>query len=85
MEGLFEQVLKIALEARALKVDRVALDGTKIHANASKHKAMTYDRMKRNERISVRRSKICWRRRRMRRRMRCLLSPTPAIHRRAGE
>ncbi len=69
MEGLFEQVLKIALEARALKVGRVALDGTKINANASKHKAMTYDRMKRKERISVRRSKICWRRR-MRSRMR---------------
>jgi hypothetical protein len=72
MEGLFEQVLKIALEARALKVGRVALDGTKINANASKYKAMSYDRMKRKERISVRRSKICWRRRkrRMRRRMR---------------
>jgi hypothetical protein len=58
-----EQVLKIALEARALKVGRVALDGTKINANASKYKAMSYDRMKRRERISVRRSKICWRRR----------------------
>lgn len=66
MEGLFEQVLKIALEADALKVDRVALDGTKINANASKHKAMTYDRMKRKERISVRRSKICWRSRKRR-------------------
>ena len=87
MEGLFEQVLKIALEVRALKVGRVALDGTKINANASKHKAMTYDRMKRKERISVRRSKICWRRRkrRMWKRMRRLLSPTLAIHRRAGE
>jgi hypothetical protein len=68
MEVLFEQVPKIALEARALKVGPMALDGTKINANASKHKAMTYDRMKRKERISVRRPKI-WRRR-MRRRMR---------------
>jgi hypothetical protein len=45
LEGLFEQVLKIALEAGALKVGRVALDGTKVKANASKHKAMSYDRM----------------------------------------
>jgi hypothetical protein len=49
MEGLVEQVLKIALEAGALKVGRVALDGTKIKANASKHKAMSYDRMKKKE------------------------------------
>src|SRR3984893_4638146 len=45
LEGLFEQVLKIALEAGAAKVGRVALDGTKVKANASKHKAMSYDRM----------------------------------------
>src|ERR1700683_4382833 len=47
---LFGQVLKIALEAGAMKVGRVALDGTKIKANASKHKAMSYDRMKAKER-----------------------------------
>jgi len=45
LEGLFEQVLKIALEAGAMKLGRVALDGTKMKANASKHKAMSYDRM----------------------------------------
>src|ERR1700752_3376053 len=45
LAGLFEQVLQIALEAGALKVGRVALDGTKVKANASKHKAMSYDRM----------------------------------------
>jgi len=45
LAGLFEQVLKIALEAGAMKVGRVALDGTKVKANASKHKAMSYDRM----------------------------------------
>jgi transposase len=50
LEGMFEQVLKIALEAGALKVGRVALDGTKMKANASKHKAMSYDRMKEKER-----------------------------------
>jgi transposase len=45
LSGLFEQVLKIALEAGAMKLGRVALDGTKMKANASKHKAMSYDRM----------------------------------------
>ena len=43
--GLFQQVLRIALEAGAMKVGRVALDGTELKANASKHKAMSYDRM----------------------------------------
>jgi len=50
LEVMFEQVLKIALEAGALKVGRVALDGTKMKANASKHKAMSYDRMKEKQR-----------------------------------
>ena len=49
LEGLFEQVLKIALEAGAIKLGRVALDGTKMKANASKHKAMSYDRMNEKE------------------------------------
>src|SRR5579863_742774 len=44
LEGLFEQVLHLAREAGALQLGRVALDGTKIKANASKHKAMSYDR-----------------------------------------
>src|ERR1700722_9692837 len=35
LAGLFEEVLKIALEAGALKLGRVALDGTKLKANAS--------------------------------------------------
>ena len=46
LESLFEQVLQIALEAGAMKVGRVALDGTKMKAHASKHKAMSYDRMR---------------------------------------
>ena len=50
LAGLFEEVLKIALEAGALKLGRVALDGTKLKANASKHKAMSYGRMKEQER-----------------------------------
>jgi len=50
LEGLFEQVLKIALEAGAMQLGRVALDGTKVKASASKHKAMSYDRMQEKER-----------------------------------
>ena len=50
LAGLFEEVLKLALEAGALKLGRVALDGTKVQANASKHKAMSYGRMKEKER-----------------------------------
>lgn len=50
LQGLFEQVLKLALAAGAIKLGRVALDGSKIKANASKHKAMSYKRMKEEER-----------------------------------
>src|ERR1019366_2148636 len=46
LAGMFEQVLKIALQAGAVKLGRVALDGTKMKANASKHKAMSYERMR---------------------------------------
>jgi transposase len=46
LENLFEQVLAMALECGAIKLGRVSLDGTKLKANASKHKAMSYDRMK---------------------------------------
>jgi len=49
LEGLFEQVVQIALEAGAMKVGRVAVDVTKMKANASKHKAMSYGRMGENE------------------------------------
>ncbi len=50
LEGLFQQVLRLALESGAIKLGRVALDGTKVKANASKHKAMSYARMKEDER-----------------------------------
>jgi len=46
LQGLFEQVLRMALEMGALKLGRVAIDGSKLKANASKHKAMSYKRMK---------------------------------------
>jgi len=45
LKGLFEQVLKMALDLGAMKLGRVALDGSKVKANDSKHKAMSYDRM----------------------------------------
>jgi len=47
--GLFVQVLKLAEKAGLVKLGHVALDGTKIKANASKHKAMSYQRMKQRE------------------------------------
>jgi transposase len=49
LEGLFQQVLRLALEVGALKLGRVALDGSKVKANASKHKAMSYGRMEETE------------------------------------
>ena len=49
LEGLFVQVLQLALKLGAMKLGRVAIDGTKIRANASKHKAMSYERMLRDE------------------------------------
>lgn len=42
---LFLQVLRLAQKAGLVKLGHVALDGTKIKANASKHKAMSYERM----------------------------------------
>jgi transposase len=45
LQGFFEQVLQLARELGAARVGRVALDGSKIKANASKHKAMSYQRM----------------------------------------
>ena len=47
--GLFLQVLKLCSRAGLVKLGHVALDGTKIKANASKHKAMSYKRMKEEE------------------------------------
>ena len=45
LQGFFEQVLQLARDLGALRVGRVAVDGSKVKANASKHKAMSYDRM----------------------------------------
>ena len=49
LAALFVQVLKLAEKAGLVRLGHVALDGTKIKANASKHKAMSYARMKRRE------------------------------------
>jgi transposase len=49
LASLFVQVLRLAEKAGLVKLGHVALDGTKIKANASKHKAMSYDRMKKRE------------------------------------
>jgi transposase len=49
LAGLFLQVLKLCQKAGLVKLGHVALDGTKIKANASKHKAMSYKRMQEEE------------------------------------
>src|SRR4029077_1069793 len=46
LEALFVEVLKLCALAGLAKVGTIALDGTKVKANASRHKAMSYDRMK---------------------------------------
>ena len=46
LSGLFVQVLVLCQQAGLVKLGHVALDGTKVKANASKHKAMSYQRMK---------------------------------------
>lgn len=46
---LFGQVLTLCQQAGLVRLGHVALDGTKINANASKHKAMSYGRMKSDE------------------------------------
>jgi transposase len=45
LAGLFVQVLQLCRKAGLVKLGHVALDGTKVKANASKHKAMSYERM----------------------------------------
>ena len=45
LSALFVQVLRLCQEAGLVKLGRVALDSTKVKANASRHKAMSYGRM----------------------------------------
>ena len=49
LEALFVQVLALCRDAGMTKMGHVALDGTKMRANASKHSAMSYRRMKQAE------------------------------------
>ena len=46
---LFTQILQLCNKARLVKLGHVAIDGTKVQANASKHKGMSYDRMEEKE------------------------------------
>ena len=45
LAGLFQQALELCRKAGLVKLGHVAIDGTKLLANASKHKAMSYGRM----------------------------------------
>jgi transposase len=47
--GIFRQVVKLAREMKLMRMGTLAIDGTKVRANASKHKAMSYGRMKEKE------------------------------------
>ena len=49
-QSLFVQVVRVAVEAGLVKMGTLAIDGSKVKANASKHKAMSYGRMKVEER-----------------------------------
>src|SRR5712671_3730039 len=49
LEELFQQMLRLTLETGTMKLGRVALDGSKVKGNASKHKAMSYGRMEETE------------------------------------
>ena len=49
LAGLFTQVLQLCGKAGLIKLGHVAIDGTKLQANASKHKAMSYGRMEEKE------------------------------------
>ena len=50
LAGLFSQVLVLCQRAGLVSLEHIAIDGTKIQANASKHKAMSYARMAPTER-----------------------------------
>ena len=49
LSSLFLQVLKLCQKAGLVKLGHISLDGTKIKANASRHKAMSYKRMREEE------------------------------------
>ena len=49
LSGMFVQVLRLCQELKMAKLGHVSLDGTKVKANASKHKAMSHERMIKDE------------------------------------
>lgn len=49
LAGLFQRVLELCMSAGLVKLEHVAIDGTKMKANASKHKAMSAERMEKAE------------------------------------
>ena len=49
LKGLFVQILQVARALKLLKVGNVSLDGTKVKANASKHRALSYGHANRIE------------------------------------
>lgn len=49
LEGAFAQVLYLCREAGLVKLGHVAVDSTKVRANASKHKAMSFARIQKEE------------------------------------
>jgi len=49
LANLFHQVLRECMSAGLVKLGHVAIDGTKMKANASKHKAMSYERMEKDD------------------------------------
>lgn len=49
IENLFVQIVRLSQKAGLAKLGHVSFDGTKVHASASKHKAMSYERMQEEE------------------------------------
>jgi transposase len=49
LKGLFVQILRLCQKAGMVSLGHVALDSTKVQTNASKHKAMSHERMLRAE------------------------------------
>jgi len=60
VEALFVQVLLLAREMKLLKLGHIALDGTKIKANASKHTALSWGMRRRSKRNCARKCRHCW-------------------------
>ena len=53
IERLFVEVLRIAQQMKLLKLGTVALEGTKLHANASRHNALSYGQAEKNDKQQI--------------------------------